>query len=151
MTTPSDDTPTDETNADAPETATIEPSHPAPAVKPASHDTTPPPALLDFMMRDWKPKSGALPKPIDHHDAFHARQTVEFYNALFEPGLKQKPKPQNIEMHIYGNGQHAGAISPRKGIPFGTWHHRLVDWAVDLNLMPVPKPQDAAAGGAAGR
>src|SRR2546423_2070886 len=70
-------------------------------------------------------------------DASHARQTVEFFNALFEPGRAQKPKPQNIEMHIYGTGAHGGSISPRKGIPFGSWPQRFVEWAVDLKLMPV--------------
>ena len=71
-------------------------------------------------------------------DVFHAKQTVEFYNALFEVGQHMKPKALNIEMHIYGEGKHAGAISPRKGIPFGTWHLRLVEWAVELKLMPAP-------------
>jgi endo-1,4-beta-xylanase len=65
-------------------------------------------------------------------DVFHAKQTVEFYNALFEIGRTTKPKPLNIEMHIYGTGGHGGAISPRKGIPFGAWHQRFVEWAVDL-------------------
>jgi Xaa-Pro aminopeptidase len=35
----------------------VSPEAEAPA-KPASHDTTPPPALLDFMMKGWKPQSG---------------------------------------------------------------------------------------------
>ena len=39
------------------------------------------------------------------------------------------------ELHIYGHGGHGGAISPRKGIPFGTWQDRFVDWAKDLGLM----------------
>jgi len=71
-------------------------------------------------------------------DVFHAKQTVEFYNAYFEVGKSIKPKPLNIELHIYGSGIHAGAISSRKGIPFGTWHQRLLDWAIDLQLMPAP-------------
>lgn len=75
-------------------------------------------------------------------DVFHARQTVEFYNALFEVGRSMKPVPLNLEMHIYGEGKHAGAISPRKGIPFGTWHIRMVEWAVDLKLMPAPRKND---------
>ncbi len=83
-------------------------------------------------------------------DVFHAKQTVEFYNALFEIGKSMKPKPLNIEMHIYGAGQHAGAISPRKGIPFGTWHQRLLDWAVDLQLMPAPKKRDPVTCGYVG-
>ncbi len=61
-------------------------------------------------------------------DAFHARQTVEFYDALFKAKIP-------TELHIYGHGGHAGGISPRKGIPFGTWHLRFVDWAKDLGLM----------------
>ena len=32
----------------------------------------------------------------------------------------------------------SGAISPRKGIPFGTWHQRFIEWAADLNLIPAP-------------
>jgi endo-1,4-beta-xylanase len=61
-------------------------------------------------------------------DAFHARQTVEFYSALFEAKIP-------VELHIYAHGGHGGSISPRKGIPFGTWHLRFVDWANDQGLM----------------
>ncbi|QVL34561.1 alpha/beta hydrolase [Telmatocola sphagniphila] len=61
-------------------------------------------------------------------DAFHARQTVEFYDALFKANIP-------VELHIYGHGGHGGAISPRKGIPFGTWHLRFLDWAKDLELL----------------
>ncbi len=76
-------------------------------------------------------------------DVFHAKQTVEFYNALFEVGQSTKPKPLNIEMHIYGTGNHGGAISPRKGIPFGTWHQRFIEWATDLHFMPAATPPEA--------
>ncbi len=69
-------------------------------------------------------------------DVFHAKQTVEFYNALFEVGQKMKPKALNIEMHIYGNGGHGGSITARKGIPFGTWHYRLLEWGADLKIWP---------------
>jgi Xaa-Pro aminopeptidase len=48
-----------------------------------SHDTAPPPALLDFMLRDWQPASRALPKSIDNARAFHARRRA--LSALF-PG-----------------------------------------------------------------
>ena len=61
-------------------------------------------------------------------DAFHARQSVEFYNALFDAKIP-------VELHIYAHGGHGGSISPRKGIPFGTWHLRFVDLAKDLGLM----------------
>jgi acetyl esterase/lipase len=80
-------------------------------------------------------------------DVFHAKQTVEFYNALFDVGRQQKPRPLNLEMHIYGTGGHGGSISPRKGIPFGAWPQRFVEWAVDAKLMPAPA---AAAGASAG-
>ncbi len=61
-------------------------------------------------------------------DASHARQTVEFYNAYFKAKVP-------VELHIYGHGGHAGGISPRRGIPFGTWHVRFIEWAKDLGFM----------------
>ncbi|MFO0591579.1 MAG: aminopeptidase P family protein [Polyangiaceae bacterium] len=45
----------------------------APA-KPASHDLTPPKALLDFMVQGWRPPTAGLPAPIDHHEVFYARR-----------------------------------------------------------------------------
>lgn len=80
-------------------------------------------------------------------DVFHAKETVEFYSALFDAGRNAKPKPLNIEMHIYGTGGHGGSISARKGIPFGTWQQRFIDWAVDLKMMPAPTKRDPATGG----
>lgn len=61
-------------------------------------------------------------------DTFHARQTVQFYSALFEAGIP-------VELHIYRHGGHGGGISPRRGIPFGTWQSRFIEWATDLGLM----------------
>jgi endo-1,4-beta-xylanase len=71
-------------------------------------------------------------------DAFHARQTVEFYDALFNAKIP-------VELHIYGHGGHGGGISTRKGIPFGTWNVRFIEWAKDLGLTEK-KPADAKAG-----
>ena len=65
-------------------------------------------------------------------DAFHARQTVEFYDALFAAKIP-------VELHIYGHGGHGGSIGPRKGIPFGTWPARFVEWAKDLGLMDAKR------------
>jgi endo-1,4-beta-xylanase len=62
-------------------------------------------------------------------DAFHARQTVQFYTALFEAGVP-------VELHIYSHGGHGGGINPRGGIPFGTWSDRFLDWARDLGDLP---------------
>lgn len=44
------------------------------AVKPVTHDSPPPQALLDFMVRDWSPAKAELPAPIEHHAAFHGRR-----------------------------------------------------------------------------
>ncbi|HZZ70933.1 MAG TPA: alpha/beta hydrolase [Pirellulales bacterium] len=64
-------------------------------------------------------------------DAFHAKETVDFYNAYFNAKIP-------VELHIYGHGGHGGGLGSRQGIPFGTWQNRFVDWAVDLKLMPKP-------------
>ena len=61
-------------------------------------------------------------------DAFHARQTVEFYDAYFKAKVP-------VELHIYSHGGHGGGINPRKGIPFGTWHVRCIEWAKDAGFM----------------
>ena len=65
-------------------------------------------------------------------DAFHAKQSVEFYMALFNAKIP-------VESHLYGRGGHGGSIDPRKGIPFGTWPARFVEWAKDLKLMEAKK------------
>ncbi len=61
-------------------------------------------------------------------DAFHARQTVEFHNSLFQAGVQS-------ELHIYAHGGHGGAIKARNGIPFGTWHVRFHEWLTDLGVL----------------
>jgi acetyl esterase/lipase len=61
-------------------------------------------------------------------DAFHAKQTVDFYNAWFNAKIP-------VELHIYGHGGHGNGIKPRNGIPFGTWPTRFVEWATDQGMM----------------
>lgn len=61
-------------------------------------------------------------------DAFHAKQTVEYYNLLFSAGIP-------VELHIYGHGGHGGAIGERSGIPFGTWQVRFQEWLADLGYL----------------
>lgn len=61
-------------------------------------------------------------------DADHARKTVQFYDAFFDAGIP-------VELHIYSHGKHGGSISPRKGIPFGTWQFRFLDWFTDQGMM----------------
>jgi Xaa-Pro aminopeptidase len=48
----------------------------APAAKPAGHDTINPPALIDFMMKRWKPQSAKLPKAHPHAAAFARRRAA---------------------------------------------------------------------------
>lgn len=72
-------------------------------------------------------------------DASHAKRTVEFYDAYFEAKIP-------VELHIYGHGGHAGGISARNGIPFGTWHLRFVDWAKDLGFMTPGDKNDRVHG-----
>jgi acetyl esterase/lipase len=67
-------------------------------------------------------------------DTFHAKQTVQFYEALFKAKIP-------VELHIYAHGGHGGGIKPRKGIPFGTWHIRFEEWIKDMGLL---KKSDAA-------
>ncbi len=45
-----------------------------PQAKPAGHDSQNPPALLEFMTRDWKPKSQKLPPKLKGHAAFARRR-----------------------------------------------------------------------------
>ncbi len=62
-------------------------------------------------------------------DAFHAKETVDFYNAYFNAKIP-------AELHIYAHGGHGGGIGPRNGIPFGTWPNRFIDWATDIGMLP---------------
>ena len=97
------------------------------------------PDFVALVYAGWRPMDLAAPKDaapafltsagID--DKFHARQTVEFYNALFSVGVP-------AELHIYGHGGHGGGIKPRDGIPFGTWHHRFQEWLADLGMLKKP-------------
>jgi len=59
------------------------PVAPEGAPKTNSYDLQPPPALLDFMVTAWKPRSGKLPPRVRGHERFHARRRA--LSALF-PG-----------------------------------------------------------------
>jgi endo-1,4-beta-xylanase len=56
-----------------------------------------------------------------------------------------KAKVPNLEMHIYGRGTHGGSISPRDGIPFGTWQDRYIEWFRDLGFLEKPGVETKAA------
>jgi len=65
-------------------------------------------------------------------DRVHAIWADEYFSAMLKLGAP------NLEMHIYGNGVHGGALKHRDGIPFGTWPDRFVDWFRDLGFLGKP-------------
>ena len=83
-------------------------------------------------------------------DRSHAIWAMDYYSAMLGIGVP------NIEMHLYGNGRHpgdplpdgsrmSGGLTDRKGIPFGTWQDRYVDWFRDLGFMEKPGVETKAA------
>jgi hypothetical protein len=59
-------------------------------------------------------------------------------------------------MHIYANGRHpgdllrdgshmTGGLTDRKGIPFGTWQFRFIDWFRDQGFLEPPGVETKAA------
>lgn len=65
-------------------------------------------------------------------DQIHAIWANDYFSAMLKAGVP------NLEMHIYGNGGHGGGLTPRGGIPFGTWTNRFVDWFKDLGFLDKP-------------
>jgi acetyl esterase/lipase len=94
------------------------------------------PDFVGLVYAGWAPMDITAPKDAapafltsaGKDDEFHARETVEFFSSLFKAGVP-------ADLFIYGHGGHGGAISPRKGIPFGTWHLRFQDWLGDLGML----------------
>ena len=72
-------------------------------------------------------------------DAVHAIWAIEYYSPML---AAQVP---NIEMHLYGNGVHGGAMTDRKGIPFGTWQLRFIEWFRDLGFLEKAGVETKAA------
>ena len=83
-------------------------------------------------------------------DRVHAVWSIEYFSAMLAIGVP------NIEMHIYGNGRHpgdplpdgshmSGGLTDRKGIPFGTWQYRFIDWFRDLGFLEKPGVETKAA------
>jgi len=78
-------------------------------------------------------------------DRVHAIWADEYFSAMLKLGAP------NLEMHIYGNGVHGGALKHRDGIPFGTWPDRFVDWFRDLGFLQKPGIETKAAKDVAAR
>jgi endo-1,4-beta-xylanase len=72
-------------------------------------------------------------------DKVHAIWANDYFTPMLKAGIP------NVEMHIYGRGGHGGAVSPRGGIPFGTWQDRFIDWFRDLGFLDQPGTETKAA------
>ncbi len=83
-------------------------------------------------------------------DRVHAIWADEYFSAMLKAGIP------NVEMHIYGNGRHpgdplsdgsrmSGGLTDRKGIPYGTWQDRFMDWFRDLGFLQKPGVETKAA------
>jgi dienelactone hydrolase len=72
-------------------------------------------------------------------DQVHAVWATEYFTPMLKAAVP------NLEMHIYGRGGHGGAVSPRDGIPFGTWQDRFVEWFRDLGFLEPPGTETKAA------
>lgn len=72
-------------------------------------------------------------------DQVHALWADDYFRPMLKHGVP------NLEMHIYGRGTHGGSISPRDGIPFGTWPDRYIDWFRDLGFLEKPGVDTQAA------
>ncbi len=97
------------------------------------------PDFVGLVYAGWKPMDITAPKDAAPafltsaglDDAFHAKETVEFYNSLFNAGVP-------ADLHIYAHGGHGGGLGSRHGIPFGTWPVRFQDWLADLGMIKKP-------------
>lgn len=83
-------------------------------------------------------------------DRVHAIWANEYFTAMLRDGIP------NVEMHLYGNGRHpgdalpdgsrmSGGLTDRRGIPFGTWQDRFIDWFRDLGFLQKPEVETKAA------
>ncbi|MEA3208774.1 MAG: hypothetical protein QOE70_1831 [Chthoniobacter sp.] len=72
-------------------------------------------------------------------DQVHAVWATEYFTPMLKAAVP------NLELHIYGRGGHGGAVSPRGGIPFGTWQDRFIEWFRDLGFLEPPGTETKAA------
>ncbi|MFN7928845.1 MAG: TIM barrel protein [Blastocatellia bacterium] len=110
------------------------------------------PDFVSLVYPGWAPMDITAPKDAAPafltsaglDDAFHAKQTVEFHNSLFNAGVTS-------DLHIYARGGHGGGIKPRDGIPFGTWPQRFAEWMTDIGMLhPYPTGTGASFKGPIG-
>jgi acetyl esterase/lipase len=83
-------------------------------------------------------------------DQIHAIWADEYFSAML------RSRVPNLEMHVYANGMHpgdllrdgshmSGGLTDRKGIPFGTWQFRFIEWFRDLGFLEPPGLETKAA------
>jgi endo-1,4-beta-xylanase len=81
-------------------------------------------------------------------DKFHADQTLDFYEAVYDKIYEVNKNAKFLpELHVYSHGGHANSISPRNGIPFGTWQFRFQEWLADLDKQNAAAAAPAAKAG----
>jgi hypothetical protein len=68
-----------------------------------------------------------------------AKWADDYFRPMLKAGVP------NLEMHIYGRGNHGGSIGIRNGIPFGTWPERFIEWIRDLGFLDAPGTETKAA------
>jgi acetyl esterase/lipase len=102
-----------------------------PGPSPFAHNRTPPP-----IPRNVPP---AFITCTGSGDQVHAVWAIEYYSAMLALSVP------NIEMHLYGNGRHAGGLTDRNNTPFGTWQQRFIDWFRDLGFLQKPGIETKAA------
>jgi len=78
-------------------------------------------------------------------DAVHAIWADQYLAAMLRARIP------NVEMHIYGTGVHGNGLKDRDDTPFGTWHHRFIDWFRDLGFLSKPGVETRAARDVAAR
>jgi hypothetical protein len=74
----------------------------------------------------------------------HSIWATEYFTAMLHADVP------NLEFHVYGTGTHGGGLSHRRGIPFGGWMARFIDWLTDLGFLdgvgvPTKAARDVAA------
>lgn len=73
-------------------------------------------------------------------DKGHTLWAVDYFNAMLKANVP------NLEMHIYGRGQHAVKRSNAPdAIPYAKWYDRYMEWFTDLGFLGKPGEETKAA------
>ncbi len=120
-------------------TEAASPDGAAPAAPPASHDSPPPKALVDFMLQGWMPPTGAMPPVMEHADVFRARRQA--LSALY-PGETLVVATGHLK--VRSNDTHY------RFRPSSDFYYLTGNLEPDCVLVLEPVPAAGAADGARG-